>query len=84
MLFKSKPASAATIAAALTGHYRPEYVFILRQNLALYEMCHEQVAGCDAAVERLLVDLAAQAAPAPAPPTMPAGAGPVTDERPAP
>ncbi len=60
-------ASEATIAAALTGHYRPEYVFILRQNLALYEMCHQQVAGCDEAVERVLVALAAQAAPTPTP-----------------
>ena len=30
-------ASAAEIAKALSGHYRPEHVFALKQALALYD-----------------------------------------------
>ena len=35
-------ASAAEIVAALTGHYLPEHVFALQQNLELYDMCQRQ------------------------------------------
>ena len=42
-------ASEAEITAALTGHYRPEHVFVLQQNLALLEAYQEQLAACDAA-----------------------------------
>lgn len=31
-------ASEEEIAAALTGHYRPEHVFVLKQNLELFEV----------------------------------------------
>ena len=56
-------ASEATIAAALTGHYRPEYIFILQQNLALYEMCQQQIAEGDVMIERALRALAAETPP---------------------
>ena len=36
-------ASAAEIATALTGHYRPEHVFALKQALALYDCSTQQV-----------------------------------------
>lgn len=43
---------AATIAAALTGHWQAEYVFIIQQSLALYDAYTAQVAECDQALER--------------------------------
>ena len=39
--------STAEIAKALTGHYRPEHVFALKQALALYDTYTEQVRECD-------------------------------------
>ncbi len=54
-------ASEAEITAALTGHYRPEHVFVLRQNLALFEAYQGQLAACDAAIEAHVLTLAAQA-----------------------
>jgi transposase len=58
-------ASAAEITAALTGHYRPEHVFVLQQNLELFDAFQRQLAACDAAIETHLDTLVAQA---PAPP----------------
>src|SRR5262245_54426131 len=37
-------ASTAEIVAALTGHYLPEHVFALQQNLELYDVCQRQMA----------------------------------------
>ena len=56
-------ASVATLTAALTGHYRPEYLFILRQNLELFDMCQQQILACDAAIAQWLDTLTAQVAP---------------------
>ena len=44
-------ASAAEIAAALTGHYRPEHLFVLRQNLELYDAFQGQIKSCDTQIE---------------------------------
>ena len=60
-------ASEAEITAALTGHYRPEHVFVLQQNLELFDTYQRQLAACDAAIETHVQTLAAQA-PAPAAP----------------
>jgi transposase len=60
-------ASVAEITAALTGHYRPEHVFVLQQNLELFDTYQRQLAACDAAIEAHVQTLAAQA-PAPAGP----------------
>ena len=57
-------ASEAEITAALTGHYRPEHVFVLQQNLALFDAYQGQLATCDVAIEAHVLTLAAQA-PAP-------------------
>jgi transposase len=57
-------ASEAEITAALTGHYRPEHVFVLQQNLGLFDACQRQLVACDAAIEAHVHTLAAQA-PAP-------------------
>jgi transposase len=43
--------SEAEIAKALTGNYRPEHVFALKQALALYDFYTEQVAECDHKIE---------------------------------
>ncbi len=40
------------IAKALTGNYRPEHLFALKQALALYDFYTEQLRECDAEIER--------------------------------
>jgi len=60
-------ASEARIMAALTGHYRPEHVFVLQQNLELFDAYQRQLAACDAAIEAHVHTLATEA-PAPAAP----------------
>jgi transposase len=44
--------SEADIAKALTGHYRSEHVFALKQALALYDAYTAQVAECDRQIEQ--------------------------------
>jgi transposase len=60
-------ASHAEIVAALTGNYRAEHLFALRQNFAAYEFLLKQIAECDGEIEALLTTLAAQQAPPSAP-----------------
>ncbi len=52
-------ASEAEIAAALTGHYRPEHLFALKQNLELFDTHQRHLADCDAAIDVHLQTLAA-------------------------
>jgi transposase len=47
-------ASCTSIAAALTGDYRPELVFILSQELGLYKFYQTQITECDAQIEQCL------------------------------
>lgn len=47
-------ASLETIEEALTGNYRPEHVFALRQALELYDFHQQKVAECDAEVESVM------------------------------
>ena len=49
--------SEAEIAAALSGDYRAEHVFVLAQELALYENYQQQIAACDAQIEDYLNQL---------------------------
>jgi transposase len=56
-------ASERNIADALTGHYRPEQVFVLRQNLAMFDYLQARIAECDGEIERCLKDLEAGCAP---------------------
>jgi transposase len=64
-------ASRTEILAALTGHYRPEHLFVLQQNLELFDTCQIQLAACDRALEAHVQILTAiqeaPAAPLPAP-----------------
>ena len=55
--------SEAEIAAALSGDYRVEHVFVLTQELALYESYQQQIAACDAQIEDYLNQLPTQLAP---------------------
>lgn len=48
------------IAAALTGDYRVEHLFVLRQELQLYEIYQQQIAQCDEEIETYLISLNSQ------------------------
>ena len=41
----------------MTGNYRPEHLFALQQALALYDFYTEQLAACDAEIERQFANL---------------------------
>lgn len=56
-------ASEADIVAALTGNYRGEHVFVLQQNLELFDVYQQQLAASDAAIEAHLARLTAAATP---------------------
>jgi transposase len=43
---------AAEIAQALTGTWREEHLFVLQQSLALFDFYSQQIAACDAEIER--------------------------------
>ena len=64
-------ASKADIVAALTGNYRPEHLFVLKQNLELFDACQTQLTACDLALEThirtLTAHMALPVAPLPAP-----------------
>jgi len=60
-------ASVEQIEQALTGQYRPEYLFQLRQALELYDHYQQKIEACDREIEVLLEQLAVQA-PEPAAP----------------
>jgi transposase len=66
-------ASTAEIVAALTGNYRPEHLFVLQQNLELFDTCQHQLAACDRAIESHVITMTATiatpATPLPAPRT---------------
>ncbi len=51
-------ASAQEIAAALTGNYRAEHLFVLRQNFEAFEFHQRQIADCDQAIAAQLTSLA--------------------------
>jgi transposase len=55
-------ASEAEIVAALTGNYRPEHIFVLKQNLELFDTYQRQLTACDAAIQTQLQGLAAESA----------------------
>jgi hypothetical protein len=56
-------ASPTEIIAALTGNYRAEHLFTLKQNFAAYEFDCQQIAECDTAIQTLIDTLAAQQPP---------------------
>lgn len=50
-------ASEEEIAASLTGHYRTEHVFVLRQTLEIYDLLHSTMQRCDVQIEEVLRSL---------------------------
>jgi hypothetical protein len=46
--------SVATIRDALTGNYRAEHVFALRQALELYDFYQSKLSDCDVEIDRVL------------------------------
>jgi transposase len=56
-------ASEDEIRAALTGHYRPEHLFGLKQNLELHDVYQGQLATCDRAIEAQLTAMSLRCAP---------------------
>lgn len=53
-------ASKTEIVAALTGNYRAEHLFVLQQNLELFDACQVQLAACDRAIEAHVQTLTAR------------------------
>ncbi len=64
-------ASVKTFVKALTGNYRPEYIFILKQELAMYDSYQQKLQECDVEIKAVLVTLSA-ASPEPEEPCPPA------------
>ena len=56
-------ASKAEIIAAATGNYRPEHLFVLQQNLELFDTCQTQLAACDRAIDAHVQTLTTNVAP---------------------
>jgi transposase len=50
--------STSEIAAALTGDYRAEHIFVLEQELSLWEFYQAQIAACDRQIEQCLTEFA--------------------------
>lgn len=50
-------ASAAAIAKALRGDYRPEHLFVLRQSYELYQTYEAKIRACDEQLARELAQL---------------------------
>lgn len=55
-------ASVQTLRKALTGNYRAEHVFTLRQALELYDTYQDKIHDCDQEIERCLAELNQQRA----------------------
>jgi transposase len=64
-------ATAAEIAKALAGDYRPEHLFVLRQAFEAYHFSKQQIHEADHAVEKLLqqMDQTVEATQVPLPPS---------------
>jgi transposase len=51
-------ASKAVIAKSLEGNWRPELVFVLRQEVETYRSCQDRIAACDRQVQPHLQSMA--------------------------
>jgi transposase len=51
-------ASKKVIAKSLEGNWRPELVFVLRQQVEMYRMCHDKIAACDLQLQLHLQSMA--------------------------
>ncbi len=55
--------SAETLAQALTGDWRPEHLFTLRQAVELYEVYQQKIQACDQEIEKYMQSLDARGDP---------------------
>jgi transposase len=55
--------SEETIAKALTGDWRPEHLFTLRQAVELYEVYQQKIKACDQEIEKYMQSLDARGDP---------------------
>ena len=46
------------IAKSLEGNWRPELLFVLRQQVEMYRMCHDKIAACDCQLQLHLQSMA--------------------------
>ena len=51
------------IAQALSGHYTPEHLFVLKQALELFDVFHAKIQDCDQQLARYLSHFESKAAP---------------------
>lgn len=51
-------ASKAVIAKSLEGNWRPELLFVLRQEVEMYRTCQDKIAACDRQVQQHLQSIA--------------------------
>ena len=69
--FRLDPAGRDPDHDSVTGNYRPEHLFVLQQNLELFDACQVQLAACDRAIEAhvqvMTATLKAPPTPLPAP-----------------
>jgi len=61
-------ASAETVVKALTGDYRRDHLFTLRQAVEMYDVYHAKIAACDQELEEQMAAFAPQADPGDLPP----------------
>ena len=47
-------ASKAVIAKSLQGNWRPELLFVLRQEMEIYQGCKDKIAACGQQLEQQL------------------------------
>jgi len=64
-------ASAQTVAKSLTGDYRDDHLFTLRQAVELYDIYQEKMAACDREIQRQMAGFAPKADPRTLPPARP-------------
>jgi transposase len=54
--------SEQTLVKALTGDYRPEHLFALKQAVELYDVYQGKIAECDAEIQKVMAQLEAKPA----------------------
>jgi len=62
---------ATTIAAALTGNWRDDHLFQLKQAVSLYDAFQQHIADCDTAIAHCLGSFSGRADPTDIPPNRP-------------
>jgi transposase len=60
-------ASQQEIAKSLEGNWRPELLFVLQQEVEMYDVYQQRIAECDLQLQKHLAQFADNVAPAPSP-----------------